>query len=211
MRCRAVGAVGTVSNRWSRWSWGRRWPASSRWRRRATVARAAAVATSPPGLRPPARRRAWSRGAGARRPPRWPSRPNELNGVSCPAGGTCVAVGYYDNGQKDQTLIETFSAGSWHIVRSPDQGPSTNVLNSVSCTDRRFLRGRGLLLHREPRTGLWSRRCPPAPGTSRPAPTRAPAPTFSTAFPVPPLPAAPGRRFLRGRGLLLQRQQGPGP
>ncbi len=63
-----------------------------------------------------------------------PSRPNELDGVSCPAGGPCVAVGYYDNGQEDQTLIETFSAGSWHPVRSPDQGPSTNVLNSVSCT-----------------------------------------------------------------------------
>ena len=62
------------------------------------------------------------------------SRPNELDGVSCPAGGPCVAVGYYDNGQEDQTLIETFSAGSWRAVRSPDQGQSTNVLNGVSCT-----------------------------------------------------------------------------
>ena len=32
--------------------------------------------------------------------------PNVVNGVACPSGGPCVAVGYYFNGSKDLALDE---------------------------------------------------------------------------------------------------------
>jgi hypothetical protein len=61
---------------------------------------------------------------------------NQLNGVSCTSSTSCVAVGYYGNGSGyAQTLIETFSGGSWSIATSPDTSTSEpNQLNGVSCT-----------------------------------------------------------------------------
>ena len=41
---------------------------------------------------------------------------NVLNGVSCTAAGSCVAVGYYYTGSVDRTLVETLSAsGVLHV------------------------------------------------------------------------------------------------
>ncbi len=34
---------------------------------------------------------------------------NVLNGVSCTSVGSCVAVGYYDDGGTSHTLVETLS------------------------------------------------------------------------------------------------------
>jgi hypothetical protein len=64
-----------------------------------------------------------------------------LSGVSCPATGRCVAVGYYrpDKFPLDATsappnypLIETYNGGLWHLVASP-RVPPNSILTSVSC------------------------------------------------------------------------------
>ena len=99
------------------------------------------------------------------------SRPNELNGVSCPGAGTCMAVGYYDQGEKDQALVETLADGTWRVTPSPDEGSGTNVLNGVSCPSA----GRAwpwATTTQGAWTRPWSRRSPMARGGSRPAPAK---------------------------------------
>ncbi len=61
--------------------------------------------------------------------------PAYLQGVSCPALGQCVAVGYYvDSAGVAQPLIETLSAGAWAVVASPGVGTSAaTYLQAVSC------------------------------------------------------------------------------
>lgn len=61
--------------------------------------------------------------------------PNYFLGVTCPADGTCWAVGYYNNSSAiDQTLIERLSGMAWSIAGSPNSGMQNNHLNSVTCT-----------------------------------------------------------------------------
>src|SRR5579863_1207071 len=59
--------------------------------------------------------------------------PNVVNGVACPSGGPCVAVGYYFKGNEDLALAESLVNGSWEVVPTPDEGSGINVLDAVSC------------------------------------------------------------------------------
>jgi len=64
------------------------------------------------------------------------NQPNLLSGVSCSDAAHCVAVGDYNNGTVNQTLVETLSGGAWTITPSPDQGTNqSNFLGGVSCSD----------------------------------------------------------------------------
>jgi hypothetical protein len=59
---------------------------------------------------------------------------NVLNGVSCASGSDCWAAGYYASGSGAiQTLIEHWNGSSWIVVTSPNIGPKSNQLLSVSC------------------------------------------------------------------------------
>jgi hypothetical protein len=68
----------------------------------------------------------------------------DFNGLSCPATGSCVAVGQYQNdGGQIEGLIDTQSGGTWTAMAAPTgglvPGPSTSAnstvatLNGVSC------------------------------------------------------------------------------
>jgi hypothetical protein len=61
-----------------------------------------------------------------------------LRDISCPSETTCVAVGASDPSdaaQDEQSLVETFSAGTWAIQTSPDRAGSDNHLWAVSCSN----------------------------------------------------------------------------
>jgi hypothetical protein len=59
---------------------------------------------------------------------------NELSSISCPAPGSCVAVGWYsDVGGPAQTLVETLSGGNWALSHSLDEGSGNNYLTGVFC------------------------------------------------------------------------------
>src|SRR5207244_6431101 len=60
---------------------------------------------------------------------------NYLRGVSCTSSTSCTAVGDYYNSVAGatQTLIESWDGSHWSTVASPNTGPSTNQLFSVSC------------------------------------------------------------------------------
>ena len=75
--------------------------------------------------------------------------PNVVNGVACPSGGPCVAVGYYFNGNEDLALAESVVNGSWQVVPTPDAGSGTNALNAVSCVPSGVVRSGRLLQQRE--------------------------------------------------------------
>ena len=62
------------------------------------------------------------------------SNTNVLNAVSCASPGACVAVGYYFNGSKEQTLVEMLLNGSWQVSTSADNTSNTNALNAVACS-----------------------------------------------------------------------------
>ena len=60
---------------------------------------------------------------------------NDLSDVSCVSSNSCVAVGFYDNGNAltSQTLAETFDGSSWSVVSTPSpSSDSVNVLSGVS-------------------------------------------------------------------------------
>jgi hypothetical protein len=59
---------------------------------------------------------------------------NYLTGVSCPAIGSCVAVGYYSNLRTDQALAETLNNGNWSLTNAADLGPGGTRLEAVSCS-----------------------------------------------------------------------------
>ena len=59
---------------------------------------------------------------------------NVLHGVTCASASNCWAVGYYDNGTTNQTLIERWDGTSWTIITSPNtSGTQLNVLLGVAC------------------------------------------------------------------------------
>jgi len=100
----------------------------------ASVAMPTAVAPSTPRT---ARTGPSSRQAGFRRELVTGLMANGMKGVSCPAVGSCTAVGYYNDnldGGTGQALVEQLAGGSWAIVKSPDATSATNVLNAVSCS-----------------------------------------------------------------------------
>lgn len=55
---------------------------------------------------------------------------NTLNGVS-EVPGTAFAVGWYDNGTTQRSLIERYSGGSWSVMTSANEGTEENELNGV--------------------------------------------------------------------------------
>jgi hypothetical protein len=61
------------------------------------------------------------------------ARANRLEGVSCPAAGTCEAVGSYYNGHAYQSLAEALTVGTWSLQKSPDASVANNELDGVSC------------------------------------------------------------------------------
>jgi hypothetical protein len=64
---------------------------------------------------------------------------NFLNGVSCSASTSCVAVGSYDGATNSQTLAEVWNGVTWSIVASPNLSSNfENILNNVSCTTASF-------------------------------------------------------------------------
>jgi hypothetical protein len=54
---------------------------------------------------------------------------NVLAGVSCPAKGLCIAVGYYNTSSGPQPLAEQWDGTSWTVLTVPGSG----MLNAVSC------------------------------------------------------------------------------
>jgi hypothetical protein len=61
---------------------------------------------------------------------------NYLNAVSCPAAGSCAAVGYYvDSAGAYQALLETLSNGAWSVSPAPSPAPGAigAYLAGVSC------------------------------------------------------------------------------
>jgi hypothetical protein len=57
-----------------------------------------------------------------------------LYGVSCANATTCFAVGYFNNGGGDITLVERWNGTSWSIVPSPNTSTQNGRLLGVSCT-----------------------------------------------------------------------------
>lgn len=71
------------------------------------------------------------------------SQDNYLNGVSCMSAASCTAVGSYLNRATpvpNQTLVESWTGSSVHLVSSPnvlaDGNPLYNQLSGVSCVRR---------------------------------------------------------------------------
>ena len=60
---------------------------------------------------------------------------NELNAVSCPSAGTCVAVGASSTTSGSSTLIETLQSNAWSLATPPDgPGSDMNILDGISCS-----------------------------------------------------------------------------
>ena len=57
----------------------------------------------------------------------------ELEGVTCASASDCWAVGKYNNGSIDQTLIERWDGASWAIANSPNAGAGPDFLSGVTC------------------------------------------------------------------------------
>ena len=64
---------------------------------------------------------------------------NQLNDTACTSPTNCVAVGLWDTGVSNETLIEVWNGSAWSIVPGPSViGSQGNVLNSVSCVSSNF-------------------------------------------------------------------------
>jgi hypothetical protein len=68
-----------------------------------------------------------------------PSNPDQgLGNVTCQVTGSCMAVGAYDAGRKDRSIIETLAAGSWTTIKAPLTTKAAarlvSTLNDVTCT-----------------------------------------------------------------------------
>ena len=67
------------------------------------------------------------------------SQNNSLASVSCVSTTSCVAVGNYDDGAVQHTLVESFDGTAWTVVASPNSSPTEdNYLSSVSCVSVTF-------------------------------------------------------------------------
>jgi hypothetical protein len=56
-----------------------------------------------------------------------------LSSVACASGTHCIAVGFYQKGGTQKTLIEENFGGSWTIVSSPNSSNIDNTLSRVAC------------------------------------------------------------------------------
>ena len=57
---------------------------------------------------------------------------NFLSAVTCASGSDCWAVGFYQGGGVDQTLVQRWNGTSWNIVTSPNSGTAAQ-LTGVTC------------------------------------------------------------------------------
>jgi hypothetical protein len=63
------------------------------------------------------------------------SQASQLTAVSCSSSSFCTAVGYYFNGNVDQTLAEKWNGTNWSLTKSPNSSlTQSNWLYGVSCT-----------------------------------------------------------------------------
>jgi hypothetical protein len=65
-----------------------------------------------------------------------PGSPARLSAISCPAVGTCEAIGFYVGGGHEFGLIETLSGGAWSAMAAPVPADATGTgsfLKSVDC------------------------------------------------------------------------------
>jgi hypothetical protein len=70
----------------------------------------------------------------------------QLTGVSCPAGGSCVAVGHYESGGENgpgQGVIDTLNNGTWTTATAPlpanaAQAKQSAGLSAVACDSAGF-------------------------------------------------------------------------
>jgi hypothetical protein len=75
-----------------------------------------------------------------RPPARNPANPDTgIGAATCPAAGSCVAVGsYVTKSQKDKSIIGTLAGGSWSTIKAPlptkADGNLASDLNDVTCT-----------------------------------------------------------------------------
>src|SRR5205085_3581045 len=119
---------------------------------------------------------------------------NVLNGITCDTSSDCWAVGFYDNGTENQTLIEQWNGVSWTIVDSQNSGPTEiNSLNGVTCVPGAdcWAVGSNEPGHSFDQTLIerYIRSNPPPTPTPTPTPTATPTPT-PTVTPTPtPTPA----------------------
>ena len=59
---------------------------------------------------------------------------HEINGVSCLSPTWCIAVGRYNDGVADHSMVLQWNGLTWSLVASPNVGvDQRNVLNSVDC------------------------------------------------------------------------------
>jgi hypothetical protein len=67
--------------------------------------------------------------------PRRPCGDTQLQGVSCSAPSSCMAVGHYFRGSSEPTLVESWDGTHWSTVPSPNANPTNNnELLGVSCS-----------------------------------------------------------------------------
>jgi hypothetical protein len=117
-----------------------------------------------------------------------------LLGLSCPAAGSCVAVGYYeDQSTAVHPLIETLSGGAWAAADLPVAGlnppaASGTVLRLVSCPAAGSCAAAGVYTdtsgHRQGllaslTNGVWTAAVAPTSGLN-PGPWTNPAPDFTS-------------------------------
>src|SRR5262249_15814306 len=61
--------------------------------------------------------------------------PNYLSGSTCVSSSDCWAVGYFNQGGPDQTLIEHWDGVAWKVVTSLNSSPAEqNYLYGIACT-----------------------------------------------------------------------------
>ena len=110
---------------------------------------------------------------------------NQLNAVSCPSAGTCVAVGASSATNGSSTLIETLQSNAWSLATPPDgPGSDMNILESISCSSATFCVAVGYYQQKGGPSRLSSRLFPGGHGPSRLARTTALATTSSTVSPA---------------------------
>ena len=150
-----------------------------------------------------------------------PGTSNLLRDISCPTATTCVAVGASDPDSApgtlvEESLIETFGAGTWTFATSPDRAGFDNHLWAVSCSNATQLRRRRAVAERRHRPAAH----PDARGRHLGADQPRPVPVGHLQLPVrpvlPDLPQLqggrrlpePGRQPVPDRGADQQRTVG---
>ena len=104
-----------------------------------------------------------------------------MTAVSCPAVGSCVAVGsYFDSTGDREELIEQLNGGSWLTAFGAHPSPTTNLLNDVSCAGPGRA-SRSAITRAAAQTRPWQKPFPAPPGPFLPSGTKARVVTSSTA------------------------------